>query len=98
MTGILGEETYVGNSYAFGLINSGDTVGGFIGINEEIIEHCYSTMAFDKTGNAHGVFTVSGSGTLSDCAYDIQITYIIEIAPENSLEGLFTAEMTGPET
>ena len=98
LTGILGEEAHVENSYASGLISSSDTVGGFAGINEGIIEHCYSTMTFGEMGNVHGAFTASGSGTLSGCAYDIQMACITEAASEDSLKGLLTAEMTGPET
>ena len=78
IVGILGYETRVENSYATGLLDSSGVSGGFAAQNNGMVENCYSTMSFGKSGEMRGVFTALGDGTLSGCTYDKQMASIDE--------------------
>ncbi|EHI60798.1 hypothetical protein [Hungatella hathewayi] len=112
MTGIVGGDCRIENSYAAGLADTFGVTGGFAALHEGIIQNSYSTVTIGENATACGAFTASGGGILTGCVYDRQIsctqeteetdtTVPSEEAPGASadfaLKGLNTTQMTGPE-
>ena len=110
ISGIIGNETRVENSYAAGLVDGDGVTGGFVAVNEGMIENCYSTVTVGKNGISPSAFAALGDGTMSGCAYDRQMAcagdYHAEVFTEeeqtgeewtSGLKALRTKDMTGME-
>lgn len=98
LSGILGEQTRIENSYASGLTGGNGVIGGFAAVNEGMIENSYSTVTIGKDASRRGAFTVTGNGTLSGCMYDRQMACVRTDQTDIGLNALSTIHMTGIES
>ncbi|MFR2848747.1 MAG: hypothetical protein ACLTC4_17250 [Hungatella hathewayi] len=85
ITSILGAGGSLGNSYATGLIDSDDVTGGFVAVNDGLIENSYSAVTVGESGTIRSAFTASGNGSLTGCIYDSQMACVDDIRAENPL-------------
>jgi len=85
ITSILGAGGSLGNSYATGLIDSDDVTGGFVAVNDGLIENSYSAVTVGESGAVRSAFSASGNGSLTGCIYDSQMACVDDIRVENAL-------------